>query len=221
MTTRQLAVGVERGAKKTFVWATEWPGWCRSGKDLASAAANLFDHAERYGRIAERAGLAFPTFSASPELEVVDDVSGNGGTDFGVPSIITDDDQRRLSADGGDRLAAIVGAAWAELDAVAAAAPASLRKGPRGGGRDRDKVIEHVVGADHAYAREIGLKLPEATLADRASVDAQRAAVLERLGGAHPAGPFEGRRWTPRYAARRIAWHSLDHIWEIEDRTEP
>ncbi len=25
----------------------------------------------------------------------------------------------------------------------------------------------------------------------------------------------------PRYAARRIAWHALDHAWEVEDRTEP
>ncbi len=31
-----------------------------------------------------------------------------------------------------------------------AAAPASLRKGPRGGGRDRDKMIGHVIEADHA-----------------------------------------------------------------------
>jgi hypothetical protein len=29
------------------------------------------------------------------------------------------------------------------------------------------------------------------------------------------------RKWTARYAAHRIAWHSLDHAWEIEDRTEP
>jgi hypothetical protein len=221
MASRTLSVGIERGSRKTFIWATDWPGWCRAGRDLELATAALLAHAPRYGRIAERAGLTFPTFVASPELDIVDDVRGNGGTDFGVPSIITDDDRRRLSAEGGDRRAAIVRAAWAELDAVAASAPASLRKGPRGGGRDRDAVIEHVVGADHAYAREIGLRIVEATAADRPSVRAQRAAVLERLGGAHPAGPFEGRRWTPRYAARRIAWHTIDHIWEIEDRSGP
>lgn len=26
--------------------------------------------------------------------------------------------------------------------------------------------------------------------------------------------------WPARYAARRIAWHVLDHAWEIEDRSE-
>jgi hypothetical protein len=24
--------------------------------------------------------------------------------------------------------------------------------------------------------------------------------------------------WTTRYAARRIAWHVLEHAWEMEDR---
>lgn len=221
MASRHISVGVERGAKKTFIWATDWPGWCRAGKDLDLATAALLDYAPRLARIAERAGLAFLTVAAPPTLDIVADVQGSGGTDFGVPSIITDDDHRPLEADEGDRLAAIVGAAWAELDAVAASAPVSLRKGPRGGGRDRDKVIEHVIGADHAYAHEIGLHVAEATFADRASVEAQRAAVLERLAGAHRAGPFEGRRWTPRYAARRIAWHAIDHLWEIEDRSDP
>ena len=27
--------------------------------------------------------------------------------------------------------------------------------------------------------------------------------------------------WPTRYAARRIAWHVLDHAWEIEDRSAP
>ena len=30
--------------------------------------------------------------------------------------------------------------------------------------------------------------------------------------------PLTERGWPPRYAARRIAWHALDHAWEIEDR---
>ncbi len=27
--------------------------------------------------------------------------------------------------------------------------------------------------------------------------------------------------WPPRYAARRMAWHVLDHLWEIEDKSGP
>ncbi|MEY2437652.1 MAG: hypothetical protein QOF97_2488, partial [Acidimicrobiaceae bacterium] len=25
--------------------------------------------------------------------------------------------------------------------------------------------------------------------------------------------------WAYRYAARRIAWHALDHAWEMQDRS--
>jgi hypothetical protein len=31
-------------------------------------------------------------------------------------------------------------------------------------------------------------------------------------------GPRGGKLWAPRYFARRVAWHMLDHAWEIEDR---
>ena len=40
------------------------------------------------------------------------------------------------------RLVGLATAAWATFDEVAASSPAELRKGPRGGGRDRDKLID-------------------------------------------------------------------------------
>ena len=96
-----------------------------------------------------------------------------------------------------------------------------MRKGPRGGGRDRDKMVGHVIEADHAYAREIGLRMQEPRFGDRASIEAERAAVLEALRQPSDGGPLADRKWTQRYAARRIAWHALDHAWEMEDRSEP
>ena len=107
------------------------------------------------------------------------------------------------------------------LDDVVAAAPAELRKGPRGGGRDRDKVFEHVLMAEHAYAREHG---PEAAGPGRGrpgAVAAVRAAIAGVLREPSDGSPIEGRKWTAGYAARRVAWHVLDHAWEIEDRTDP
>ena len=106
------------------------------------------------------------------------------------------------------------------FERVAAAAPAELRKGPRGGGRDTAKIVGHVVGSDHGYARELGIRLPEPSPTDRAAIAAERAAMLELLRQPSDGTPIAGRRWTARYAARRIAWHALDHAWEIEDRTE-
>ena len=51
-----------------------------------------------------------------------------------------------------------------------------------------------------------------------------RDAVLAGLAAAArseiPArGPRGGLRWRPRYFVRRVAWHLLDHAWEIEDRS--
>ena len=112
------------------------------------------------------------------------------------------------------RLAKLVAAAWETFGATAGAAPEELRKGPRGGGRNTSKMVEHVVEADEAYAREMGIKL-------KAPIEEVRAAMLEVLRQPSDGSPIAGRRWTPRYAAHRIAWHALDHAWEIEDKTEP
>ncbi len=155
------------------------------------------------------------------DLRIVESVGGGGGTEFGVPSTITELDARRVTRSQAERIASLVEAGWVIFDRVAERSPEELRKGPRGGGRDRDKMIGHVIEADHAYAREIGIKLPEPSLADRAAVEAERAAVLDLLRQPSDGSPLAGRKWPLRYAARRIAWHAIDHAWEMEDRAEP
>jgi hypothetical protein len=104
---------------------------------------------------------------------------------------------------------------------VVKGAPAALRKGPRGGGRDRDKIVDHVLGAESAYARKLGLRLTVPDRHDAARIKLFRKALVDALekpsGGKAPVG----KGWPQRYAARRIAWHVLDHAWEIEDRSEP
>jgi hypothetical protein len=78
--------------------------------------------------------------------------------------------------------------------------------------------VEHVNGADGSYAGVLGRKHDPA---DTARVRAMRKDVLAVLGAPSDGSPVAGKKWPPRYAARRIAWHALDHAWEIEDRTEP
>jgi hypothetical protein len=215
----RIEVGEEIGAKKAFVWAIDWPGWSRGGKDVGLAIDDLIAHAPRYALVAAEAGLTLPP-AAAADLQTVDSVEGGAGTDFGVPSAITERDRRPATAAEARRLASLVEAAWTVFDRVALGAPAELRKGPRGGGRDRDKMIGHVIEADHAYAREIGLRLPVPSLDDRTAVEAGRAAMLDVLRQPSDGLPLADRRWTLRYAARRIAWHTLDHAWEMEDRSE-
>jgi hypothetical protein len=149
-------------------------------------------------------------------VEVVERLGGDAGTAFGVPSRIAEADRRPADAREAARLAAIVEAAWAAFDRIAAAAPEELRKGPRGGGRDRTKIVEHVNGGDDAYASVLGI-----APADRTPVAALRARELAILREPSDGSPVAGKKWPPRYAARRIAWHALDHAWEIEDRTGP
>jgi hypothetical protein len=220
--SQPVRVAIEATARKTFATAVDWPGWSRSGKTHALALEALAASASRYAAVAAEAGEAFP---AEPfdlhGFEVVEEAAGGGGTEFGVPSRVTEADRRRTTRAEADRLRRLVAAAWRVFDRVAAAAPADLRKGPRGGGRDRDKLIGHVIEADGAYAREIGLRLRVPVAGDRAAIETMRAAMLEVIGTPSDGSPLADRKWTARYAAGRIAWHALDHAWEIEDRSEP
>jgi hypothetical protein len=217
--TKRVGVSIEAAPKKSFATAVDWPGWSRSGKAEALAIEALASYAERFARVAKLAGEAL----ADPdrvELDVVERTEGGGSTEFGVPGSVTNHDRRPVSAGDADRLARLVDAAWRTFDKVAKGAPRDLRKGPRGGGRNTSKIVDHVAGADHAYAREMGLRLPPPDPADRATVDAMRAAMLDVLRQKSNGSPLAGRKWTTRYAAHRIAWHALDHAWEIEDRSE-
>jgi hypothetical protein len=211
-------VYVEVGAKKTFAMALDWPGWGRSGKTVDDALAALGDYASRYAKVVRRAKLDFP---ADADLRVVEEVAGNATTDFGAPAAFAGGDDAALSAKDAERLAALVRAAWATFDAVAARSPAELRKGPRGGGRDRDKMIGHVLDAEAAYARKIGVRHKPPALGDTAAIDALRKDIVEVIGARSAAGVPVEKGWPIRYAARRIAWHALDHAWEMEDRRDP
>jgi hypothetical protein len=218
--SKKVTVGIEVTPSKAFASALDWPGWSRAGRTPADAIAALAAYVDRYAAVAKRAKLDFP-FDASVAFDVAEETDGNASTAFGIPEIRFKADSRRTTARDGDHLAAIVDAAWTSFDRVVAGAAAKLRKGPRGGGRDRDKIFEHVVGADGGYARVLGLNGNEVDPRDRAAVADLRKRMLEAIRGPSDGSPIAGKKWPPRYAARRVAWHALDHAWEIEDRSDP
>jgi hypothetical protein len=217
----RIAVAIETGRKRIFATAIDWPGWSRWGKTEQAALEALVAAARRYASVAREAGQVFPTTVGAGDLEIVEWIAGDGGTDFGVPGRVTEHDRRAVSTAQADRLRRLVRAAWTIFDRVAERAPAELRKGPRGGGRDRDQIVDHVLGADHGYSGAMGLRAPAATRDDPGSIEVQRAAMLDLLAQPSDGTPLNGRKWPPRYAAARIAWHALDHAWEIEDRSDP
>jgi hypothetical protein len=199
VTTR---VALERGKTWVFASALDWPGWCRRGKGEQAALDALLDYAGRY---ADAVGEGFQ----AGELLIVGTLPGNATTDFGAPDARGPWDDEPLDPAEADRLAGLLDRCWAYFDGVAAGAPAELRKGPRGGGRDRDAIVAHVREAERSYGRRIGVRVPP-----RTPWLQQRAELLGTLRAAAPGGS-----WPARYAVRRLAWHVLDHAWEIQDKS--
>jgi hypothetical protein len=82
-------------------------------------------------------------------------------------------------------------------------------------------MIGHHVEADWNYAGVMGIRERQPDWDDRSAIEVLRAAMLEILRRPSEGMPIADRKWPPRYAARRIAWHALDHAWEMEDRSDP
>jgi hypothetical protein len=198
---RMTRVSLELGKTWVFAAALDWPGWCRRGKGEEGALEALLAYADRYALVAG------PDF-APGEPVVVGRSPGTATTDFGAPDTTGPWDDEPLAPAEAARLAGLLAACWRTFDEVWATAPAELRKGPRGGGRDRDAIVDHVREAERAYGRKAGVRVPPRTPWER-----QREALLAVLRTGETAGA-----WPARYAVRRLAWHVLDHAWEIEDK---
>jgi hypothetical protein len=226
-----MRVYLESGSKKVFACALDWPGYCRSGKTDDEALAALVGYGSRYAAaIGSDAGFEPPTSVA--DLEVVERLDGGGGTDFGVPSEHATTDHDAVDEAELGRLRELLSASWTAFDAAAGRAVGhELRKGPRGGGRDRDKIVDHVLEAEEAYLKQIGGSPRDVRDVGDGALDGRMTAVrwlaMETMADrAHGMPPPESPRrktpyWSVRYYARRSAWHALDHAWEIEDRLHP
>jgi hypothetical protein len=213
-----LQVVVEVAPRRAFASAVEWPGWCRSGRTPEAALEALAAYAPRYSVAAKAAGLRLPSGTADT-LDVIERLPGSATTEFGAPGVVAEDDFRACTAREAARLAALVQACWHVLDDVAATAPPELRKGPRGGGRDRDAIVGHVIRAESSYARKLGVRMRESEAEDPVAVARMRSEIVAALEATRSVAPASDKSWPPRYMARRIAWHALDHAWEIEDRS--
>jgi len=129
-----VRVYLEVGETWTFAVALDWPGWARRARSGDAALAQLEEYRGRY-----RAAVTAPR--ADGPLEVVGSVPGNRTTDFGAPDARGPWDEEPLSPVGRQRQVDLLRDAWVTFDRIASSAPAELRKGPRGGGRDRDAVV--------------------------------------------------------------------------------
>lgn len=221
MKPKVIEVYLEVGQKRTFAMALDWPGWCRSGKNEEAALQALFDYGSRYRQVLQGAKIDFHAPTAIDDLVVVEKLKGNATTDFGAPDRVLERDSQPVEPAELERWQQVLNACWQSFDqAVAAASGYTLRKGPRGGGRSLSEIIQHVQAVNSGYLQSLGGKVDSGQ-----PLPQIREAILMTLTaavqGEIPAhGPRGGVRWTPRYFVRRLAWHELDHTWEIEDRVE-
>lgn len=218
----RIVVYVEVGAKRTFAGAVEWPGWCRGGRSEDAAIEALIGYGARYAKVLSGTRLGFEAPEKRSSLRVTERLTGDATTDFGAPSISPRSDARPIDDAELRRLRAILKASWSTFDrAVHEAEGKHLAKGPRGGGRELGKIVAHVVDADGSYVRMLGRRVepgPKASETDRTRTAILDALTTTAVEGPPRPGPRGGKRWLPRYFVRRVAWHVLDHLWEIEDR---
>ena len=216
--SNKIEIYLETGMKRTFAGAIEWPGWSRSGRDEHAALQALCDYGPRYAGVLRPAQLEFQAPADASAFAVIERLKGDATTDFGAPGKPPSSDTRPADEAELRRFQELLKACWQAFDA--AATGKDLQKGPRGGGRNLEGIIQHVLGAEAGYLTRVGGKLMKGEEDD---LGRTRQAILDALASAArgdvPAqGPRGGARWTPRYFVRRVTWHVLDHAWELKDR---
>ena len=215
-------VYLEAGKRRVFACALQWPGWCRPGRGEEAALAALAAAAPRYAQVCARAGIPFDPGEVAAGFEVLERVTGSATTDFGALDVAPALDGEPVAAQEAERLVKLIEMAWDLFEQTAAVAPLMLRKGPRGGGRDRDEIVAHVRDTEVLHARMLGLRERPFPPEDVAAVGRVRAGILAQIRDAAtrpPSEPARSRR-PVRFVVRRTAWHALDHAWEILDKQE-
>jgi hypothetical protein len=213
---------VQRGPKekKVVAFAIDWPGWSRGAKEPGAALEQLEAYRERYRPIADLADLG-DEFDAAGALELIEDHVGVGSTDFwGISFAPSSFEERPMGEQELDRKLALLQAAWRYFDDVAARVSPELEKGPRGGGRNRDEIVRHVVANEWGdLARKIGVAVPSDDLLTPEGIRAHRAEYVAAMRDYNAQGRMaRGRNWTIALLLRHTAFHVLDHAWEMQDK---
>ena len=165
-----IKINLEIGKKKVNAIAVDYPGWCRSGKTEEDAIEALLSYAPRYR-------LAVPSvlLEDAERYTVVERLQGNASSDFGGPGVESESDTVPVGDSELDDLCVLLTDCWTAFgDAIVLAQGKELRKGPRGGGRDLNKMIDHILEAEKAYLRRISYSF-------KVDKEEDRPAHLERI----------------------------------------
>jgi hypothetical protein len=203
--------------KKVVAVAPDWPGLERGAKSGEAAIERLLSYVPRYAAVAKLAGME-AEFATSPVADVVEQYPGVGSTDFwGISFAFSSIDQQAISGEALERELTLMQACWAFIDGARSRVSAELQRGPRGGGRDRERIFRHTVAGERDWAKKLGLPTSQEALLTEEGVKAQREAYCNAIRAFHSQGKM-ARTWPLRYLIRHTAYHTLDHAWEMEDK---
>ena len=223
--TNDIRVAVEIGpkGKKVVAVAVDWPGLERGSTTEEVAVERLLAYVPRYAKVAKLAGMVteFATgtkSTTSRTVDVVERYPGTGSTDFWCISFgFSSIDQQAMSAEALERELTLMRACWTFFDGVRSRVSTELKRGPRGGGRDRDRIVRHVLFNEQDWApRDRPQEDQEAILTEE-GLKAHREAYCNAIRELHSQNKM-ARKWPLRYLIRHTAFHTLDHAWEMEDK---
>jgi hypothetical protein len=205
--------------KKVVAFALDWPGLSRGAKTADLALATLESYRGRYRPVAAAAGMASEFDSTGP-LEVIEEKVGTGSTDFwGISFSPSGLEHGTMNDAELERKLSLLRACWSVFDAVAARVSAEMRKGPRGGGRERDEIIRHTVRVESEdFAKRVGLRVPEGAALTPDGLVSHREAYVAAMRAYNAGEGKPMRSWTLPFLIRHSAYHVMDHAWEMEDK---
>jgi hypothetical protein len=206
--------------KKVVAVAPDWPGLERGGKTQEDAVEMLRSYMPRYSRVAKLAGMD-AEFDTIKNFRMVEEYPGTPSTDFwGISFAFSSLDKQKMSSEELERELKLMQACWAFFDDVRKRVSAELQKGPRGGGRDRDRIVRHTLLNEHDWAKGVGVLTPPESLLTPKGLKTYRASYCDAIRDYHSQGKMAGSRakWPLRYLIRHSAFHTLDHAWEMEDK---
>jgi hypothetical protein len=212
---------LERGpkGKKAVAFALDWPGWSRGAKTPELALETLASYRERYRPITVGAVMA-DEFDATGPLDVVENRVGTGSTDFwGISFSPSGLEHEPMDDTEIDRKIGLLRACWRFFDAVAARVSADMRKGPRGGGRDRDQIMRHTIRTERElFAKRLGLRVPEGGPLTPKNLRDFRESYVAAMRAYNAGDGRRMRSWNLPFLIRHSAYHVMDHAWEMEDK---
>lgn len=217
MTNIQATLEIGPKGKRVVAVAPDWPGLERGAKTEEAVVERLSSYLPRYAPVAKLAGLD-DTFDTAAAVAIVERYTGTGSTDFwGISFAFSPVDHRPMSDAELARELRLMEACWSFFDGVRSRVSPEMRKGPRGGGRDRDVIVNHVFGNEREWATKFGVMTPQGAMLTDEGLRDHRAAYQEALRTLH-AQEKMAWKWPLRYLIRHTAYHTMDHAWEMEDK---